>query len=483
MEGVWDNLQEYMTYVSKHWSKVVNSNQSLSIPQVQNILLKNWKKGKTQNNKSKKEKAQKTVPFFQENFKNPYFSSCDKDTATVSLSDKVNVDGDHIKVTEFDSNKVAPMEYVQETSVESETVPEDDDIQEEEDEKSRLSQEDILHLTRPSMRKSVARKEDKKIKCKTAKKRNDSVQSIAADKTQHAKKEEPDLLEKEGGNISFQTPKPKSWKPPFNPVCWKLGCKFCDAKKCGVCVNCVKKERCVWRECPRMSNKDIVPPEKTNRDIVPPVKTNKDIVPLEKTNRDIVPPEKINSLPTKNVIIEGSSNEKPEAGNDEVSGNNNNSKKQDEDVSKFKCGKCGKSFKYLKSLNNHKCGEKSKSCPSCSKIISNANFAKHIKLHSVPKFKCAMCNRLFHSEAKKDSHMKIHSEYTCTYCGKKFENPVKLKRHLPSHGEKQQSGQVKTVNCKVCKAEVLWESICKKLTKNWLLVVMFVIQLSLLKKL
>ena len=35
---------------------------------------------------------------------------------------------------------------------------------EEEDEKSRLSQEDILHLTRPSMRKSVAKKEDKKIK-------------------------------------------------------------------------------------------------------------------------------------------------------------------------------------------------------------------------------------------------------------------------------------------------------------------------------
>ena len=130
------------------------------------------------------------------------------------------------------------------------------------------------------------------------------------------------------------------------------------------------------------------------------------------SNKDIVPPEKTNSLPTKNVIIEGSSNEKPEARNDEVLGKNNNSKKQDEDVSKFKCVKCGKLFKYLKSLNNHKCGEKSKSCPSCSKIKSNANFAKHIKLHSVPKFKCAMCNRLFHSEAKKDSHMKIYSEYT-----------------------------------------------------------------------
>ena len=79
---------------------------------------------------------------------------------------------------------------------------------EEEDEKSRLSQEDILHLTRPSMRKSVAKKEDKKIKCKTTKKRNDSVKSIVSDKTQHDRKEEPDLLEKEGEKISFQAPKP-----------------------------------------------------------------------------------------------------------------------------------------------------------------------------------------------------------------------------------------------------------------------------------
>ena len=58
------------------------------------------------------------------------------------------------------------------------------------------------------------------------------------------------------------------------------------------------------------------------------------------SNKDIVPPEKTNSLPTKNVIIEGSSNEKPEARNDEVLGKNNNSKKQDEDVSKFNVENC-----------------------------------------------------------------------------------------------------------------------------------------------
>ena len=39
-----DNLEAYMTYVSEHWSEVAQSNESLSIPQVQNVLLENWKK-------------------------------------------------------------------------------------------------------------------------------------------------------------------------------------------------------------------------------------------------------------------------------------------------------------------------------------------------------------------------------------------------------------------------------------------------------
>lgn len=426
-----DNLEAYMTYVSEHWSEVAQSNESLSIPQVQNILLKNWKKIQTLADISKKEKAQKTVPFFQENFKNPYFSTFDRDTATVMVSDKAGMDSDHNKLPGLDSDKVVSMENVQGTSVQSETMSGYDDIQEEEEEKTRMSPEDIDQLIRPSMRKSIAKKNEKYTRFKSVKKKTDPIKSvkIVTDKTENVGKQVPDLVELEGEKRSFQAPKPKSWTPPFNPVCWKLGCKFCEAQKCGVCVNCVKKKRCVLRVCPRISKKDVAPPEN------------------------------INSLPKEIVIIEESPKEKPKAGSDQVVEENNNSKKQDEDISQFKCIKCGKLFQYLKSLNNHKCTEKSKSCPSCSKVISNANFAKHIKMHSAPKFKCLKCNKHFLSEKKRDTHMKTHTEYTCNFCSKKFENPAKLKRHVTSHGMKEQSGstskpQVKIVKCNVCKAEL-----------------------------
>ena len=44
MEDSLNHMEKYFKYVSDHWSDIFNRNTSLSVPQVQTILLKDWQK-------------------------------------------------------------------------------------------------------------------------------------------------------------------------------------------------------------------------------------------------------------------------------------------------------------------------------------------------------------------------------------------------------------------------------------------------------
>ena len=124
-------------------------------------------------------------------------------------------------------------------------------------------------------------------------------------------------------------------------------------------------------------------------------------------------------------------------------------------------------WKYLKSLNDHDCGQKySKvTCPSCSKQVSRTNYARHIKSHAVIKFKCDHCKSLFATKEKKEKHMKVHVKHTCMVCGKNFPRPSTLEKHTKLHQEDDSSSATNTTDenslrtgntlkCKVCKMEI-----------------------------
>ena len=124
------------------------------------------------------------------------------------------------------------------------------------------------------------------------------------------------------------------------------------------------------------------------------------------------------------------------------------------------CSKCGKIYKQLQSLKKHRCQnrfEKVK-CPSCNKYFSKTNMSKHIKLHSRTIFKCNFCSRHFLTEDTKDRHLSVHKSKKCTTCGKKFSRPASLADHLKLH-----SGEVNVISesqskyaraCKICKKNV-----------------------------
>ena len=357
------------------------------------------------------------MPFFQQSIKNPYYAETNKETLDQEVTDTSDIDSKTFKG--LDSDMKGQSKSEQKTPVEAENMSES------ESDETVITKEDIIRLTRPAKRKTMMKKEninDKKRSQCSAEWENSKVNIKTA--TVDIEMEDKEVVNQ------IETKNKKSWRPPFIPVCWKIGCRFCEAKKCEVCVKCVSKERCVWRDCPRLKETDST--ENNN---------------IKSDNGD----QSVNS-----------SRKECRSPSDEENLNNNaNSPENLENIDevRFKCSKCNKHFTYLKSLNDHKCGSKYNkiTCPSCSKLISSTNYSRHIKLHSISKFKCSKCAKHFISKIMRDNHEKFHADNNCGLCGMNFRRPSELKKHLISHGSKQQpesASNQKFVTCKVCNAEL-----------------------------
>jgi uncharacterized Zn-finger protein len=88
----------------------------------------------------------------------------------------------------------------------------------------------------------------------------------------------------------------------------------------------------------------------------------------------------------------------------------------------FKCDECGKTFKLLRQLQDHK------------------------KIHSIPldvrrKFKCNFCNKSYTTRRQTQMHLLSHTgelPYHCTLCQKSFKTKKGLEIHLLIHSGKKQ---------------------------------------------
>lgn len=99
----------------------------------------------------------------------------------------------------------------------------------------------------------------------------------------------------------------------------------------------------------------------------------------------------------------------------------------------LECEKCGKRFKYLKSLQLHiksKHDHLQYQCHLCSKLFTyESNLMRHIKLHAGRKFQCDICKRYFGQKSQIQTHMNTHypkAYRSCSLCSIKCENNICL---------------------------------------------------------
>ncbi|XP_022125592.2 oocyte zinc finger protein XlCOF6.1 isoform X3 [Pieris rapae] len=124
-----------------------------------------------------------------------------------------------------------------------------------------------------------------------------------------------------------------------------------------------------------------------------------------------------------------------------------NHKKLHTDIPFFKCDHCSKEFTHQANLSRHQklgiCKNKHDlTCPVCNKVFEKAFFLKsHLKKHTTEKpFQCDLCSMFFKHKSTLARHIQLHSgvrPYSCTYCNKTFSHRGLLEPHLRKHtGEK-----------------------------------------------
>ena len=109
----------------------------------------------------------------------------------------------------------------------------------------------------------------------------------------------------------------------------------------------------------------------------------------------------------------------------------------------FKCNKCGKAFKFIKWLINHKkkdecLKKKLKHCAVCDKLVGSDYFKKHAQTHKAAMLKCDKCKGLFKStetlQAHKDSIHKPKCDSKTALksdvCVRVFKHKSILKQHV-----------------------------------------------------
>ena len=232
--------------------------------------------------------------------------------------------------------------------------------------------------------------------------------------------------------------KPNKFVPPRKVSCGVKDCIFCNSPSCRECKNCLRKKKCTKRDCPNISSQ-VGRFQKTIADMA--ISPDHSIQDNDKAFAALIEDDigrNYEAHNTPNIDSGSSSNNNiaSEEGNvSELVNVASEGNFESVSTSEYEFELCRKSYQQLKSYNVHKCVPKNQKlkCPSCSKNISQANFAKHIKLHSKPRYPCNQCPKIFPTKTKLDKHVEQHENCKCGVCGKKFAVPFSLKRHMKVH--------------------------------------------------
>eukprot|EP00111_Clytia_hemisphaerica_P012041 TCONS_00035393-protein len=107
-------------------------------------------------------------------------------------------------------------------------------------------------------------------------------------------------------------------------------------------------------------------------------------------------------------------------------------RRREQGVTKFKCGKCEKTFNGEKYMHHHEnsCGEAICFIDNCGKkFTSTILLKKHQKTHDKT-YECAECGKSFSTKQILKVHMISHTEgIPCALCGRHFTNQSNLTRH------------------------------------------------------
>ncbi len=149
-----------------------------------------------------------------------------------------------------------------------------------------------------------------------------------------------------------------------------------------------------------------------------------------------------------------------------------NAKSDEKKKYEYKCGKCGRDFKYKIGLNLHirtgNCekidsiagqkelkgaddGNKKFECDKCGKRFGRKYcLDQHLQTHVAGKnFQCQLCGKEFKLKTYLKMHEKVHSlngqkNFQCDKCGKKLSRKDHLVGHLKTHEP------AKTIQCQIC---------------------------------
>jgi KRAB domain-containing zinc finger protein len=114
-----------------------------------------------------------------------------------------------------------------------------------------------------------------------------------------------------------------------------------------------------------------------------------------------------------------------------------------EELNKFECEICNRTFKYRSLLLKHHLSHRQRPCSICNRKIRADRMERHMKTHDNEKerkFQCKICSVKFLKVTSLTRHLNHHklkknAGFKCQFCFKKFYLKAKLDRHLKFHAK------------------------------------------------